>query len=169
MIKITLSNIAFRENVAKRYEAYGWQVIKVADGNNTEEINFAIISAKKEDEKPTIIIVKNIIGYGCLAKQGKACAHGEPLGVENIIALKENLGWDYEPFTVPEEVKKQMESFNEEAASKEITWNKLLEAYKTAYPELANEWELWFSGKTATDLLDDESFWSKRTCNGCYR
>ncbi|MBU3215024.1 transketolase [Clostridium estertheticum] len=153
------TDIAFREDVAKRYEAYGWQVIKVADGNNTEEINTAIIAAKKEDKKPTIIIVKNIIGYGCLAKQGKACAHGEPLGVENIIALKENIGWDYEPFTVPEEVKKQMEGFNKVAASKEVTWNKLFEDYKIAYPELAKEWKLWFSGKIATDLLEDESFW----------
>ncbi|MBX4269888.1 transketolase [Clostridium estertheticum] len=154
------TDIAFREDVAKRYEAYGWQVIKVADGNNTEEINTAIIDAKKEDKKPTIIIVKNIIGYGCLAKQGKACAHGEPLGVENIIALKENIGWNYEPFTVPEEVKKQMESFNKKAASKEVTWNKLFEDYKIAYPELAKEWKLWFSGKIGTDLLEDESFWS---------
>ncbi|MBX4260998.1 transketolase [Clostridium estertheticum] len=154
------TDIAFREDVAKRYEAYGWQVIKVADGNNTEEINTAIIAAKKEDKKPTIIIVKNIIGYGCLAKQGKACAHGEPLGVENIIALKENIGWNYEPFTIPEEVKKQMESFNKKAASKEVTWNKLFEDYKIAYPELAKEWKLWFSGKIATDLLEDESFWS---------
>ncbi|MCB2340549.1 transketolase [Clostridium estertheticum] len=154
------TDIAFREDVAKRYEAYGWQVIKVADGNNPEEINTAIIAAKKEDKKPTIIIVKNIIGYGCLAKQGKACAHGEPLGVENIIALKENIGWNYEPFTVPEEVKKQMESFNKKAASKEVTWNKLFEDYKIAYPELAKEWKLWFSGKIATDLLEDENFWS---------
>ncbi|MBW9152992.1 transketolase [Clostridium estertheticum] len=153
------TDIAFREDVAKRYEAYGWQVIKVADGNNTEEINSAIIAAKKEDKKPTIIIVKNIIGYGCLAKQGKASAHGEPLGVENIIALKKNIGWDYEPFTVPEEVKKQMEGFNKVAASKEVTWNKLFEDYKIAYPELAKEWKLWFSGKIATDLLEDESFW----------
>ena len=71
------TDIAFREDVAKRYEAYGWQVIKVADGNNTEEINSAIVAAKKEDKKPSIIIVKNIIGYGCIAKQGKASAHGE--------------------------------------------------------------------------------------------
>ncbi|MBU3158262.1 transketolase [Clostridium frigoris] len=154
------TDIAFREDVAKRYEAYGWQVIKVADGNNVEEINSSIIAAKKEDKKPTIIIVKNIIGYGCLAKQGKASAHGEPLGADNIIALKENIGWHYDPFTIPQEVKTQMENFNKEANVKEVTWNKLLKCYKVTYPELAKEWELWFSGKIATDLLDDESFWS---------
>ncbi|MBU3179814.1 transketolase [Clostridium psychrophilum] len=154
------TDIAFREDVAKRYEAYGWQVIKVADGNNTSDINTAINSAKKQDKKPTIIIVKNIIGYGCLAKQGKACAHGEPLGVDNIIALKENLGWNYEPFTVPEEVKANMKDFNKKAKAKEATWNKLFEGYKSTYPELAKEWKLWFSGKIASDLLEDESFWS---------
>ena len=154
------TDIAFREDVAKRYEAYNWQVIKVADGNDTSAINDAIEAAKKEDKKPSIIIVKNIIGYGCPAKQGKAAAHGEPLGADNIIALKENLGWNYEPFTVPEEVKTHMEEFNKEAATKEATWNKLFEGYKTTYPELAKEWELWFSGKIATDLLEDESFWS---------
>lgn len=154
------TDIAFREDVAKRYEAYGWQVIKVADGNNTEAINCAIVAAKKEDKKPSIIIVKNIIGYGCLAKQGKASAHGEPLGVDNIIDLKKNLEWNYDTFTVPEQVKRHIESFNKKAAVKEEEWNKLLEGYKIAYPELAKEWELWFSGKIATDLLDDENFWS---------
>jgi len=154
------TDIAFREDVAKRYEAYNWQVIKVADGNDVEAINSAIETAKKETKKPSIIIVKNIIGFGCPAKQGKASAHGEPLGADNITALKENLGWNCETFTVPEEVKKHMEIFNEEAAVKEATWNNLFECYKITYPELAKEWELWFSGKIATDLLEDESFWS---------
>jgi len=154
------TDISFREDVAKRFEAYNWQVIKVADGNDINAINSAIETAKKEDKKPSIIIVKNIIGYGCPAKQGKASAHGEPLGADNIICLKEKLEWNYEPFTVPEEVKKHMVNFTDEAAVKEAKWNKLFEGYKTAYPELAKEWELWFSGKIATDLLEDESFWS---------
>ncbi len=154
------TDISFREDVAKRYEAYDWQVIKVADGNNTNDINSAIVAAKKEDKKPTIIIVKNIIGFGCPDKQGKASAHGEPLGADNIICLKENLDWNYEPFTVPEEVKTHMKDFNKQANVKEEEWNKLFEGYKVAYPDLAKEWELWFSGKIATDLLEDESFWS---------
>jgi len=154
------TDIAFREDVAKRYEAYGWQVIKVADGTNVEDINAALDQAKKEDKKPSIIIVKNIIGFGCPNKQGKASAHGEPLGVDNIVCLKENLHWNYEPFTVPEEVKTHMEDFNKNAVDKEEEWNKLFESYKKTYPELAKEWELWFSGKIATDLLGDESFWS---------
>ncbi len=154
------TDIAFREDVAKRYEAYGWQVIKVSDGNDVAAVNSAIEAAKKEDKKPTIIIVKNVIGFGCPAKQGKASAHGEPLGAENIIALKENIGWNFEPFTVPEEVKESMLEFQKTAATKEDTWNKMFEGYKAAYPELAKEWELWFSGKIAKNILEDESFWS---------
>lgn len=154
------TDIAFREDVAKRYDAYGWQVINVADGNNVEEISKAIEEAKKEKKKPSIIIVKNIIGYGCAAKQGTASAHGEPLGEDNIKALKESFGWKYEPFTVPEEVKGNMESFNKDAAAKEKAWNDLFEAYKKAYPELAKEWDTWFNGKLSTEILNDKDFWS---------
>lgn len=125
-----------------------------------DHYTYTIAAAKKEDKKPSIIIVKNIIGYGCLAKQGTASAHGEPLGVGNIIDLKKNLEWNYDTFTVPAQVKRHIESFNKEAAVKEEEWNKLFEGYKIAYPEIAKEWALWFSGKITTDLLDDENFWS---------
>ncbi|MBU3209508.1 transketolase [Clostridium algidicarnis] len=154
------TDIAFREDVAKRYDAYGWQVINVADGNNVEEISKAIEEAKKEKKKPSIIIVKNIIGFGCATKQGKASAHGEPLGEDNIKVMKEGFGWKYEPFTVPEEVKDSMDSFNKDAAAKEKAWNGLFESYKNAYPELAKEWDTWFNGKLSTDILNDKDFWS---------
>ncbi|WP_029452393.1 transketolase [Clostridium algidicarnis] len=154
------TDIAFREDVAKRYDAYGWQVINVADGNNVEEISKAIEKAKKEKNKPSIIIVKNIIGFGCAAKQGKASAHGEPLGEDNIKAMKEGFGWKHESFTVPEEVKENMESFNKDAAAKEKAWNGLFESYKNAYPELAKEWDTWFNGKLSTDILNDKGFWN---------
>lgn len=153
------TDIAFREDVAKRYEAYGWQVIKVADGNDTCKINSAIEEAKKETKKPSIIIVKNIIGYGCPAKQGKASAHGEPLGAENLSALKEFLSWDCAPFTVPEEVKDHMAKFAKEAEKKEAEYNKLFEEYKKAYPELSSEWDVWFNGKCSEDILNNEDFW----------
>lgn len=154
------TDISFREDVAMRYEAYGWQVLKVADGNNIEQINSALEAAKIEKKKPTIIIVKNIIGFGCAAKQGKASAHGEPLGEENLKALKECIGWNLEPFTVPEEVKKSIDSFNEEADNKEKAWNVLFETYKAKYPELAKEWDIWFNGKLSNEVLEDESFWN---------
>lgn len=154
------TDISFREDVAKRYQAYNWQVIKVEDGNDVEAVDAAIKAAKQETKKPSLLIVKNLIGYGCPAKQGKASAHGEPLGAENLRCLKENLDWKYEPFTVPEEVKSNIELFQKQATEKEDNWKKLFHGYKKVYPELAKEWELWFSGKIATDLLEDESFWS---------
>jgi transketolase len=153
------TDIAFRENVAKRYEAYGWQVIKVEDGTDTNKISDAITKAKNETNKPSILIVTNIIGFGCPAKEGKASAHGEPLGEENLKLTKEALGWTYAPFTVPEEVKSHMKIFKKEAEKKEDNWNELFKKYRSAYPELAKEWNLWFEGKGQVDLLEDESFW----------
>lgn len=153
------TDIAFRENVGQRYEAYGWQVIKVDDGTDTDKISSAITKAKNETNKPSIIIVTNVIGYGCPAKEGKASAHGEPLGEENLKLTKEALGWTYAPFTVPEEVKSHMEIFKKKAQGKEDSWNELFKKYRSAYPELAKEWDLWFEGKNQVDLLKDESFW----------
>lgn len=154
------TDIAFREDVEKRYEGYGWQVIKVDNGNDIDKISTAIEEAKKENSKPSIIIVKNTIGYGCPAKQGKASAHGEPLGEENLKATKEFLNWNYEPFTVPDEVKDAMEQFRKEAGEKENNWNSLFAGYRNEYPELAEEWDLWFSGKNSSDLLNNNELWS---------
>ena len=99
------TDIAFTENVQKRFEAYGFQTLVVEDGNNLEEIGTAIEVAKADKTRPSMITVKTKIGYGCPAKEGKASAHGEPLGVDNVKALKENLGWpSQEPFFVPTEV-----------------------------------------------------------------
>ena len=155
------TDIAFREDVAKRYEAYGWQVLKVADGNDIDAIESAIEEAKAETSKPSIIIVKNQIGFGCPAKQGKASAHGEPLGAENVIAMKENLGWKTEPaFYVPDEVYTNMNEHIEIGASKEESWNKLFKEYEEAYPELATEYAKWMSGEIDKEaLLNNEEFW----------
>lgn len=156
------TDIAFREDVAKRYEAYGWQVLKVADGNDIDLIEKAIEEAKAETLKPSIIIVKNQIGFGCPAKQGKASAHGEPLGAENVLAMKENLGWKDEPaFYVPDEVYTNMNEHIEKGASKEAAWNELFSAYEKAYPELAEEYTKWMSGEIDKEaLLNNEEFWS---------
>lgn len=154
------TDIAFREDVAKRYEAYGWQVLRVNDGNDMEEINKSIEEAKKDTKRPTIIIVKNIIGYGVPKKQGKAAAHGEPLGEDNIKEFKELINWNNEPFTVPEEVKEGMKAFREEAEKKEAHWNSLFNDYRKNFPALAEEWDVWFSDKVNTKELDAESFWT---------
>lgn len=155
------TDIAFREDVAKRYEAYGWQVIKVDDGNDTDKISEAIENAKLETSKPSMIIVKNQIGFGCPAKQGKASAHGEPLGAENVKALKENLNWQLEPaFYVPDEVYSNMEKYILKGIEEEEKWNKLFEEYKKEYPELAEEYIKWFSGEVDKEALDSDEFWN---------
>jgi len=156
------TDIAFREDVAKRYEAYGWQVLKIADGNDIDAIESAIDEAKAETSKPSIIIVKNKIGFGCPAKQGKASAHGEPLGAENVTAMKENLGWKTEPaFYVPDEVYTNMNGHIENGIIKENAWNELYKGYETTYPELAAEYATWMSGEIDKEaLLNNEEFWN---------
>lgn len=155
------TDIAFREDVAKRYEAYNWQVIKVNDGNDIEAIENAIEEAKRETTKPSMIIVKNKIGFGCPAKQGKASAHGEPLGAENVKAMKENLGWKQEDFYVPSEVYSNMDNYIKAGVEKERSWNNLFEDYKNEYPELAEEYSKWMAEEIDSEaLLNNEEFWS---------
>lgn len=155
------TDIAFREDVAKRYEAYNWQVIKVNDGNDIEAIENAIEEAKRETTKPSMIIVKNQIGFGCPAKQGKASAHGEPLGAENVKAMKENLGWKQEDFYVPSEVYSNMDNYIKAGVEKERYWNNLFEDYKNEYPELAEEYSKWMAEEIDSEaLLNNEEFWS---------
>ena len=155
------TDIAFREDVAKRYEAYNWQVNKVNDGNDIEAIENALEEAKKETTKPSMIIVKNQIGFGCPAKQGKASAHGEPLGAENVKAMKENLGWKQEDFYVPAQVYSNMDKYINAGVEKENSWNNLFERYKNEYPELAEEYSKWMSGEIDSEsLLNNEELWS---------
>ena len=155
------TDIAFREDVAKRYEAYNWQVIKVNDGNDIEAIEKAIEEAKSETTKPSMIIVKNQIGFGCPAKQGKASAHGEPLGAENVKAMKENLGWKQEDFYVPAQVYSNMDKYINAGVEKENSWNNLFERYKNEYQELAEEYSKWMSGEIDSEsLLNNEELWS---------
>ncbi len=154
------TDIAFREDVAKRYEAYGWQVLNVADGNDIEAISNAIDEAKKETKKPSLIIVKSQIGYGCPAKQGKAAAHGSPLGADNIVELKKTLGCEQKDFYVPDEVYKNMETYKNAGAAKEEEWNNLFNEYSKAYPELAAEYKAWMTGEVNKEaLFENEDFW----------
>lgn len=154
------TSIAFREDVAKRFEAYDWQVIKVADGNDVDLISRAIEQAKGETSKPSLIVVTTQIGYGCPAKQGKAAAHGEPLGADNINATKEFLCWpSEEAFHIPKEVQAFFETFKEKCKVEEEKWNKLKAEYNNEYPELGNEWKVWQSGEVPVDLLNGEEFW----------
>ena len=148
------TNGAFTEDVGKRHEAQGWQVLYVNDGNDIEAISKAIAKAKKETGKPSLIIVRTVIGYGS-PKAGSADAHGAPLGEEGIKALRKNLGYDYPPFTVPEEVKKYLHKYITRGRRIRKEWESLFDAYSEEYPELADKFLLYLSGNTP-DLLNEK-------------
>ncbi len=155
------TDIAFTEDVRKRFEAFGFQTLVVEDGNNIEEIGKAIEEAKADKTRPTMITVKTKIGYGCPAKEGKASAHGEPLGADNVAALKENLGWpSQEPFYVPDEVYANYKEKAKKGAQAEEEWNKLFADYCKAYPQMKKLWDEYFDENAADKVLNDENFWS---------
>ena len=161
--KITIegeTDFAFDEDVAMRFEAYGWQVLHVENGNeDVDGISDAIAKAKADTDKPSIIIIKTDIGYGCPPVQGKASCHGSPLGDENIGLLKETLGWPHsESFYVPDEVKAHTQQRIEKLSAKEAEWNAMFEAYKKAYPDMAALWDKYFS-PVGEDVLSDKSLY----------
>lgn len=155
------TDIAFTEDVAKRMESFGFQTITVEDGNDLAAIGAAIEQAKAETTKPSFITVKTQIGYGCPAKQGKASAHGEPLGVDNIKALRENLGWEsQEQFQVPTAVYDNYKNLATNGAKAEVAWNKLFAEYIVEYPAMQALWNKYYSEDLANGLLNDEAFWA---------
>lgn len=151
---------AFSEDVKKRYEAYGWQVLEVADGNeDMASISAAIDAAKAETQKPSLIIVKTKIAYGCPAKEGSESSHGAPLGQENIDAMKKNFGWDHaEAFYVPEEVKQHIAELQENFSAEEAQWNALFEKYSQEFPELAKKYKEYMS--PVAESVFDDAYWS---------
>lgn len=154
------TDTAFKENVRKRFEAYGWQTILVEDGNDIEAIDKAIKEAKADKKKPTLIEIKTKIGFGAPNKEGKASAHGEPLGVEEIALAKKNLGWEYtEEFYVPDEVYKNRDSIIAKGSKAEEDWKDMFNKYCAEYPDMAQEWDTYFE-KKLPDLLNDEDFWT---------
>lgn len=162
--KITIegsTDIAFTEDTAKRMEAYGFQVLTVEDGNDLEEIAAAIKEAKADKSRPTVIIVKTLIGYGCPAKQGKASAHGEPLGEDNVAAMKENLGFPADKFFyAPEDVYAHYNELIEEKQVAYDAWNKLFADYCAKYPEMKELWDKYHDENAAEGLIDCEDFWA---------
>jgi len=129
------TNLTFTEDVMVRFKAYGWQTLTVEDGNNLQAIESAICEAQADRERPTLISVKTIIGYGS-PKSGTSIVHGNPLGVESTRKTKEFFGWDPDKsFDIPEEVKVHLLDQSREKASLQKRWNKLLDEYNNAYPE----------------------------------
>ena len=137
---------AFTENVGARYEAYGWQHILVKDGNDLEAISKAIDEAKAETDKPTLIEIKTVIGYGS-PKEGTSAVHGAPIGADGITAAKAVYGWEYPDFTVPEDVAKRFkEEINDKGAKIEAEWDAMFANYEKSHPELAKQFKMAFAG-----------------------
>lgn len=157
------TDIAFTEDVQARMRAFGFQTITVEDGNDLEAIGKAIEEAKADKEHPSFITVKTLIGYGCPAKQGKASAHGEPLGEENVKALKENLGWP-EPdksFNVPQDVYDHYAELAKKGEEAEAAWNKMFAEYCEKFPEDKARWEKYHTAVDAEALYNNDGFWAK--------
>ncbi len=154
------TDIAFTEDVQKRMEAFGFQTLTVEDGNDLAAIGAAIEEAKADDKRPSFITIKTQIGYGCPAKQGKASAHGEPLGADNVEAMKDFLGWpSKEPFYVPDEVYENFKNAAEQKAETEAAWNVLFAAYCQEFPEMEALWEKFHNADAGEALLSDETLW----------
>lgn len=156
------TSLAFTEDVEKRFEAFGFQTLSVADGNDIVAIGNAIVAAKAEHTKPSFIKITTTIGYGVPAKAGTASAHGEPLGVENVAILREQLKWPLkEAFEVPDEVWKQYKMLGQNGAVKEETWNKMFTSYREEYPELQSRLRHYYDEISLEDMLSDSDFWQK--------
>ena len=151
---------AFTEDVGKRYEAYGWHVQYVEDGNtDVDGIDAAIEAAKAVTDKPSIIICRTTIGFGCAPVAGTAGCHGSPIGAENLKILKETLGMDTEKsFYVPEEVYAAAKEQADANAKKEAEWNEMFKAYAEQYPELAKMYEEY--KKNPCECMFDEEFYT---------
>jgi len=135
------TELTFTEDVAARFAAYGWQVLRV-DGHQMAEVAEALAEARAERNRPSLIIARTVIGYGSPNKAGKHIVHGEPLGVEEARLTRANLGWPLEPaFYVPEAVYEHMHLALEVGDRRQREWAALMARYRTSYPELAALWE----------------------------
>lgn len=153
------TDIAFTENVMQRMEAFGFQTLEVEDGNDLLAVGEALKQAKADKTRPSFIKINTVIGFGCSAKQGKASAHGEPLGTENIEDLRKNLDWDIkESFIVPEEVYEHYKKLSEVKSEAEKEWRALFEKYSEKYPDKRRLWDK-FHSEPDTDKLDTAEFW----------
>jgi transketolase len=140
----------FTDDTPKRFEAYGWEVLRDVDGHNSEAIKAALVSAAIDPDKPTLICCKTIIGYGAPNKQGTEAAHGAALGKDEVAAARVRLGWNYPPFEIPAEIYAGWDA-RAAGAKREAEWNALFAKYQTAYPDLAAE----FSRRLARELPAD--------------
>ena len=153
------TDIAFKEDVGKRFEAYGWQVIRLEDGNDAEKVAAALAEAKKDEKHPTLIICPTKIGFGCPAKEGSASSHGSPLGEENVLAAKKNLGMPEETFYVLPEVYAHIAECMDKNEKAEKAWDDMFAAYCEQYPELKAEWDVWHTEELPEDVVMNDELW----------
>lgn len=133
------TSMAFTDDTTKRFEAYHWQVLHVADGNDTAEISAAIEYAKQHTDQPTLIDIKTVIGYGA-PDEGTNAVHGKPLGSAHMAYAREKLGWDYAPFEIPSDVQEGFDiNVKQRGIATEDKWNALFEAYTVQFPEMAQK------------------------------
>ncbi|WOX04345.1 transketolase [Microbulbifer pacificus] len=142
----------FTDDTPKRFESYGWHVIRGVDGHDPQAIKAAIEEARAETAKPTIICCKTVIGFGSPNKQGREECHGAPLGAEEIALVRETLGWKYAPFEIPDELYVAWDARGKGEAQEE-EWNDIFEDYKETYPELAEEFVRRMKGELPADFL----------------
>jgi transketolase len=140
------TGLVFTEDVAKRFEAYGWQVQELDDGNDLETISRGIQAARNEDSRPSLISIRTHIGYGSPHKQDTYEAHGSPLGPEEVMATKKNLGWPPEPkFYIPSEAAAHFRKALTQGEIREKEWKEKMEAYRKAHPQLFSQWNQWMN------------------------
>ncbi len=136
----------FRDDTPARFKAYGWDVITGVDGHNAESVKKALAKARKSAAKPTLICCRTTIGLGAPAKAGKASCHGAPLGADEVAGARKALGWKYDPFVIPGEIKSAWDARRKGKAA-ETKWLKIKEDYRAAYPDLAKEFERRMKGE----------------------
>ncbi|NBB86358.1 MAG: transketolase [Bacteroidetes bacterium] len=140
------TDIAFTEDVAQRFRAYGWHVETVEDEEDLDALDAAVTAGQEATDRPTLIVTYTTIGYGSPNKADSSAAHGAPLGADEVEKTREALGWDYPPFHVPDEVYRYTQQALTRGADAQAAWNDLLEAYGEDHPEAAQRLERWLSG-----------------------
>lgn len=141
------TDLSFSEDVATRFESYGWHVAEVADGNDVDAVDEAIAEARAEHARPSLLVVRTHIGYGSPNKQDSASSHGSPLGDEEIAATRAALGWNEAPFSVPGEARDHLAELAEAGAERQRQWEALMGEYRSAHPDLAAEYASWMAGE----------------------
>ena len=147
------TDITFKEDVAMRFKAQGWQVLKVDDANDLDLLRRTIRKAKADTERPSIIICKTVIGFGSPLAGSHEC-HGAPLGADNLAKTKENLGWTCAPFEIPDEVAEHCGAIARKGASRQGKWKRMFKQYEAEYPDLAALYKKYMSGELP-DLKND--------------